>query len=216
MFAENHSDMGKSLYWNKFYSKKLKQNNESFEWFINYSTVKDKILQLIQDKSPLVLDLGCGMSVFCHDFLRDLMEKSYSPTGFLVDISSPALEWSRGKRFGFTYPVTVFLKCDAEYLPFRDECFSIVFDKGTVDAILKDKLHGQERSIRVISEAIRVIKDGGHLVQLTDETPELRLTLLEKVQRNLNGVDIRLNFQTVEDMDNQYFMYTLHKNPFRK
>lgn len=52
---------------------------------------------------------------------------------------------------------------DARKLPYNNETFDLIIDKGTLDAMLSDKKHGMENCIRIIKEASRVMSSSGYL-----------------------------------------------------
>ena len=52
---------------------------------------------------------------------------------------------------------------DARNLPFKEKYFDLIIDKGTLDAMLSDENQGKRNCIRIISEASRLLANGGKI-----------------------------------------------------
>ncbi|MFQ5887803.1 MAG: class I SAM-dependent methyltransferase [Candidatus Hydrothermarchaeales archaeon] len=92
-------------------------------------------LRIISPKSnETILDVGCGIGRFLKPFSSSKV--------FGVDMNEEMLE--RGKDLGVPL-----VRCDAEYLPFKDRTFDIAHSAG---------LLGVFRSKRIVEEMARVTK----------------------------------------------------------
>lgn len=127
-----------------------------------------------------VLDLGCGKSllpkcmygwkqfpvaVFCLDYVQEALN-------FQLDTVKTAPPGHSGNHvYGLCASV-----CQ---LPFKSGSFSLITDKGTMDALLKNFKDGASRAKEMLSEVQRVLQDGGIFMQITDEDPDSRLYFLE-------------------------------------
>jgi len=68
---------------------------------------------------------------------------------------------------------------DACKLPFKNEFFDVILDKGTLDSLLKTERTGKYSSAKMLKECCRTLHRHGHLFQITDEDPDVRLLLFE-------------------------------------
>lgn len=142
--------------------------------------------QSVQLPCHHVLDLGCGRSqlplnlylwkhfplaVICLDYVQEA-----------VDYQLHSLQTvTPGCQNSFMYGACA----DACQLPFRNDCFDLVMDKGTMDALLKNTQEGALSAKQMLFEAYRVLNKGGGFVQLTDEDPDSRLPFLESISPDL-------------------------------
>lgn len=65
-----------------------------------------------------------------------------------------------------------------------------------MDAVLKDKLHGQEKARHMFAEVMRVLSlsGGGRFIQVTDEDPDSRLQFLENCSNSITSCQSHLDF----------------------
>lgn len=124
----------------------------------------------ILDHGLLMLNVGCGRS----DVSAQLsLGGNVKVIG--VDLSFQAFS---AHETGTAEP-PAYVAADIMCLPFRDESFDIIFDKGTFDWILLSLLIAQDRDARLAllrAEMLRVLRPGGRLVVVTglggtDEDP---------------------------------------------
>ncbi|XP_071810469.1 citrate synthase-lysine N-methyltransferase CSKMT, mitochondrial-like [Asterias amurensis] len=101
-----------------------------------------------------------------------------------------------------------FLVADATRLPFRNNQFDMVFEKGTFDAMLNTK--NSELARCAFSETVRVLTPGGIFLQFSDENPDLRLSFLEEALRQ-NNVDrgrVSITYREIgSSFGTEYFLY---------
>ncbi|MEE8423145.1 MAG: class I SAM-dependent methyltransferase [Thermodesulfobacteriota bacterium] len=101
--------------------------------------VKDHLKIISPKPNEMILDVGCGIGRFLKPFSSS---KVYG-----IDMNAEMLE--RAKKLGVPL-----LRCDAEYLPFKDRVFDITHSAG---------LLGVYRSKRIIEEITRVTKRKGRI-----------------------------------------------------
>ena len=105
-----------------------------------------KMLKKFSKSSSSILDLGCGEGTRLN-----LLCKGKKCLG--IDISPKAI--SLAKK---AHPNLVFKKASLKKLPIKSDTFDLVYSAFVLEHIQKPK--------KVINEAIRVTKKGGHLVFL--------------------------------------------------
>jgi len=131
---------------------KLKQVWEKDEYYelakkgsldINHPAMK--LLKKLAKPNIKILDLGCGEGTRLNYLCRN-------PKNCVgIDISSKAIELARK-----SYPNISFLNANLEKLPLKNETFDLVYSAFVLEHL--------EKPEKVIKEAIRVLKKGGHIV----------------------------------------------------
>lgn len=72
-------------------------------------------------------------------------------------------------KIGNKRPEMVFEEMDALNMSFEQESFSVVLDKGTLDALMpSDTENDQDRAKKLFSEVDRVLKLSGRLVVIIE------------------------------------------------
>lgn len=104
-----------------------------------------KVLFRLSEKAKKILDLGCGEGT-----RLSLLRKEKAET-VGVDINDVAIKIAKKK-----YPDCKFIKSDLVKLPFNDNVFDLVYS-----AFVLEHLDEPEK---VLLEALRVTKHGGHIV----------------------------------------------------
>ena len=101
---------------------------------------------------PRILDLGCGTGINL---------KSFENLGFAVGADSvdPALKFCRSRG------ITRLVRSEAQALPLKDHEFDTVLALDLIEHVRDDR--------RVIAEAARVLKPGGHLLVTVPAFPFL-------------------------------------------
>lgn len=134
-----------------------------------------------ENTSIEILELGCG-DVPLGVSLAQTEEQfvtNYRMTITCVDYSSTVIQHMKQ-----LHPPTssckqqhnlVFQVADARKLPYDDESFHFILEKGTLDAMLSDVDRGVQNSIQCIRESARVLKHKGVLLivsHLNAHTPK--------------------------------------------
>jgi len=97
-----------------------------------------------------ILNLGCGIGALSHFISQQFTDTK--PVS--LDMSSNSLQV--GKEY---YKLNLPVKADAIHLPFRDGTFEIVLMTEVIEHISEQE--------QLLSEANRVLKDGGYLIVTT-------------------------------------------------
>jgi len=106
-----------------------------------------KLLKKLARPNIKILDLGCGEGTRLNYICRN-------PENCVgIDISSKAIQLA-----GKNYPNFSFLNANLEKLPQKNEAFDLVYSAFVLEHL--------EKPEKVIKEAIRVLKKGGHLVMV--------------------------------------------------
>ena len=177
-----------------------------------------------------LLDVGCGTSMFSFN-----LKNSFSFKSILIcaDFSLEALDLLRLKQIDaekqhnktleacqdslprFTVD---FIQCNCKYLPFRKEVFDLILDKGYLDSLLKSNsanlIDSTLASMSNILEKLdysECIETKRVLLQITDETPDLRISLFDQFHHK----NFRLSYYFKEiELDNSmlYYAYFVYKD----
>lgn len=215
--------MSEKVFWDRFYQK---HGENSFEWLLDYSEFSDSTGEspsLGSNKNTrLILDVGCGSSTFGYQLQKSLKFPSLL---ICADFLHLPLAFLKTKHFvecenNAVVPLVDYVQCDAKRLPFRDDLFDLVIDKGYLDSILKAKVYldSLENAFKSMASILEKVNERGTLVQITDETPELRLGLLDEFsQSSSNRFLISYTFKEIEITKNNsifyfYFINKINKN----
>ena len=226
-------DMSDQSYWNRFYASR--QGNMGFDWFVRFEDVAGHIdpflPPLCNDELIRILEIGCGTSDFSLKLFERLNRKCRVDC---IDFSHEAIKAMRKiiHECGLTakedfdpeksvhpqdFMGVMCHQANAKDLPFKEGTFSLALDKGTSDAVLKGS-DGESAFVDVVQETLRVLKPDGRLVQFSDEPPEMRLNLLEKIKCKLLQANcaehckLSLVWRELDVQSGfQHFMYVVHK-----
>lgn len=144
-------DYGNPAYWDQTYEQRPQQFDWYFEWeeFLkdNYSKLNLQI--------P-ILEVGCGNSNLSHH----LTELGYGPI-ISMDVSKVVIS-----QMHLKYPNLCFCPMDVRKMNFRNESFSCVIDKGTLDALFCGHEFYQAVS-KMLTEIGRILAPGGTFIEIT-------------------------------------------------
>ena len=162
-------DFSDADYWNKRYAT----DEYPFEWYRTW----DEILPLIKHyfgNSQRVLNIGCGNSRMPFDMLSSF-KQVYSN-----DISDVVIEQMKKEYSDFKENL-MWDTMDCTKMTYDDNYFDIVFDKGTLDALLcgDDTLF-----FNAVKEVSRVLKNNGYFIVITYGKPEARLKKFKFCEAN--------------------------------
>lgn len=152
LLPKDHKDFGSKDYWNEFFSK---QKSQPFEWYGEYESLSDVLDKYIHPKDK-VLVIGCGNSKLSADLYDVGICNSIS-----IDISASVINQMK-ERYGKDRLKMSFEVMDVFKLTFEEGSFSVVIDKGTLDALLTDT--SQEVNDRIdamFSQIDKVLRNGG-------------------------------------------------------
>lgn len=99
------------------------------------------------DYSPTVIDM----------MKRGHQKKRKVPSGNTgEDANEEKSSNTEGKQFSVEFQVA-----DAREMPFQDDSFHLIFEKGTMDAMISDTEVGVSNCQKIVSESARVLASGG-------------------------------------------------------
>ncbi|KAL8060487.1 hypothetical protein ABFX02_02G027400 [Erythranthe guttata] len=157
-------------YWDQRFAQE-----EHYEWFKEYSHFRHLILEHIQPTSA-VLEVGCGNSQLCEELHRDGIAELTC-----IDLSSVAVDKMKKRLLSKGYKGIKVLEADMLDLPFEDECFDVVIEKGTMDVLFVDSGDPWNPEPVTVSRVMamlegihRVLKPHGIFISITFGQPHFR------------------------------------------
>jgi len=104
-------------------------------------------------KGDKIAEFGCGSGYF-----TSLLAKAVEPTGkvYAIDILEDAINETKELLEILDIKNVLFYKGDVKNLPYEDEFFDVVF--------VSQILFQNEEYEKILDEAIRILKKGGHLI----------------------------------------------------
>lgn len=138
-------------YWEDFFAKR----KNAFEWYGEYADICE-LLHKYCKFSDNILMSGCGNS----NLSEDMFDVGYSNI-VNIDISDVVIkQMNAKKKASMSY-----LQMDIKNTTFDDDEFSVVIDKGTLDAIYS---HENEATCTdMFEEILRILKVGGRYICIT-------------------------------------------------
>lgn len=202
------SKFGDPSFWEGEYSTQYDSQEElqPFEWFLPYDGgLRQHLLPFLESMTcSRLLHVGCGTS--------EVGPKLATEPDLELHVtdadSSPSAVRIMKRRHASLNNYTCH-QTDVLNLPFPEESFDAVVDKGTLDALL---CRNVEDAQQMATEMHRVLTKGGVFVQITTEDPEARLELLTKPLIEQHEPWSRSLFKEIgEGANATYFMYVLVK-----
>ncbi|CAN8020321.1 unnamed protein product [Ixodes persulcatus] len=170
LLPKTSSEFASEKYWNEFFQKRGKA---AFEWYGEYWQLCGTLYKYLK-KSDKLLVVGCGNS----SLSADLYDSGYT-SNVSIDISEVVIQ-QMIEKYGETRPHIQFHQMDASKMEYADEEFSVVVDKGTVDALTPNK--DAETVLKlsgVFAEISRVLRVGGRFICISLLQRHVLETLLE-------------------------------------
>ncbi|KAJ6402779.1 hypothetical protein OIU84_014809 [Salix udensis] len=162
-------------YWNERFSKE-----EHYEWFKDYSHFRHLIQAHIPPTSS-VLELGCGNSQLCEEMYRDGITEVTC-----IDLSAVAVEKMQKRLEAKGYKEIKVLEADMLDLPFNEECFDVVIEKGTTDVLFVnsgDPWNPRPETVAQVKAMLegvhRVLKPDGIFISISFGQPHFRRPLFD-------------------------------------
>lgn len=154
LIPEKNSDFSKTEYWDSFFTKR----EATFEWYGSYNNLKRLLTKYISTKD-LILVAGCGNSDLSLNLYLD---------GFthLTNIdNSEVVILNMKKKHLSKYPGLTYEVKDILDTKYPHEKFSVVIDKGTLDALMPDdEVESLTRVMEMFNEIKRILKFGGRYI----------------------------------------------------
>nr|XP_002130342.1 methyltransferase-like protein 13 [Ciona intestinalis] len=146
------SDFSTSGYWETFFSKRL----QAFEWYGNYLELCGLLHRYIKPKDDILV-IGCGNSILSEQMYNAGFNKIMN-----IDISQTVIKQMRLKNKDKTEMDWKVM--DVTNMDFENGQYSVVLDKGTLDAMMSDDA-GEETTVeKMFDEIDRVLRTGGRYI----------------------------------------------------
>ncbi|XP_075214630.1 eEF1A lysine and N-terminal methyltransferase homolog isoform X2 [Lycorma delicatula] len=158
VLPKSNVEFTKKDYWDSFF---VKRGKEAFEWYGEYNELSG-VLQKYMKLNDTILVVGCGNSNLSIDMFdagyRDMMN---------IDISNVAIKQMQRKckkRTGL-----VFKQMDVQKLLFEDSKFSVILDKGTLDALMPDSEEKTRKTVDNMFQVFEVVLSADTVQRLTSQ-----------------------------------------------
>lgn len=186
-------------YWNERYKEE-----ESFEWFGEYSRFRE-VLRNIINQTDRILTLGCGNSKMSEEMYLDNYQSIVNTDYSEVIINLMQKRCESLKKM--TWEVM-----DINNLKYEPESFECILEKGTLDALLVDEKSpwnlSEENSIKmdkILERISQLLKDNGVFISITFAQPHFR-----KPMYALDKYNWSIETHTVGETFH-YFIYVMRK-----
>ncbi|GAV67116.1 Methyltransf_31 domain-containing protein [Cephalotus follicularis] len=188
-------------YWDERFS-----NEEHYEWFKDYSHFRHLIQPHVKPTSS-VLEVGCGNSQLCEELYMDGVAEITC-----IDLSAVAVMKMQERLLSKGYKEIKVLEADMLDLPFGNECFDVVIEKGTMDVLFVDSGDPWNPQPATVSKVMamlggvhRVLKPDGIFISIAFGQPHFRRPLFEAPEYTWS-----VEWRTFGD-GFHYFFYILRK-----
>ncbi|KAL6440840.1 hypothetical protein ACFW04_003339 [Cataglyphis niger] len=155
LLPKTHEEFSHADYWNTFFKKRGKK---VFEWYGEYPELCEILLKYVKVKDDILI-VGCGNSTLS----MSLYDVGYRNI-INIDISHIVIKQMRDINKS-TRSDLIYEHMDATKMTYPDEMFSVILDKGTLDALMPD---AKETTISTIDkyfkEITRVLRNGGRYI----------------------------------------------------
>lgn len=175
LLPKTHHEFNQTEYWNTFFKKR---GTKAFEWYGEYLNLIVQIHKYVkfQDK---ILMVGCGNSRLSMDMydsgFKNITNIDISPVAIKKMIEMNGKDRSDMK----------FIQMDATAMSFEDDSFSVVFDKGTLDALMTDNSEEVRQTVeKYFKEILRTLRNGGRYICISLLQEHILNFLLEFFPKN--------------------------------
>eukprot|EP01041_Mallomonas_annulata_P000997 gene997-1961_t len=206
-----NSDYKLKSYWDERFS-----DEESFEWLLPYSDLKNFIDPIFTKNMKRALVIGCGNS----SFSADLYDSGVFEGIVNIDYSDTVIEKMKALH-EIDRPRMTWITMDMLHLEFDSSSFDIVIDKATMDALMVDEgdvwnpQTNVIESVHVMCAGIsQVLVPGGVFLQISFAQPHFRTKYLMNIWKsdsNINPYDPTIGFCSEYDWMLSYKPIELEK-----
>ncbi|PSS29397.1 Endothelin-converting enzyme 2 region like [Actinidia chinensis var. chinensis] len=165
-------------YWDQRFA-----HEEHYEWFKDYSHFRHLIQQHVHPNSS-VLELGCGNSQLCEELYKDGVTDITC-----TDLSAVAVERMQKRLLSKGYKEIKVLEADMLDLPFSNESFDVVIEKGTMDVLFVDsgdpwnpRPATVDKAMAMLRGVHRVLKPDGIFISIAFGQPHFRHPLFNALE----------------------------------
>ncbi|XP_032688965.1 eEF1A lysine and N-terminal methyltransferase homolog [Odontomachus brunneus] len=155
LLPKTHEEFSHAEYWNTFFKKRGKK---AFEWYGEYPELCEIFLKYIKIKDDILI-VGCGNSTLS----MSLYDVGYRNI-INIDISHIVIKQMQDINNG-TRSDLLYEYMDATEMTYPNEKFSVVLDKGTLDALMPDTKEVTISTVdKYFKEITRVLRNGGRYI----------------------------------------------------
>uniref|UniRef100_A0A1B0DBE5 Methyltransferase domain-containing protein n=1 Tax=Phlebotomus papatasi TaxID=29031 RepID=A0A1B0DBE5_PHLPP len=155
LLPKSHKEFRETEYWNRFFKQRGKNN---FEWYGEYLELAELLHKYVKPTDE-VLMVGCGNSSLSASLYDVGIRKVTN-----IDISEVVIKQMKNLHRS-QRPDMEFLQMDATQMTFEDGKFSVILDKGTLDALMTD---GSAETLAIVqkywAEVARTLRLGGRYI----------------------------------------------------
>lgn len=153
-------------YWNNRYD----HDSDEMDWYQPWANLKNHLLKYIP-KDSIVLSVGCGNSPMSAEILKEGAGKVHNIDFSHVVINQMKTQYQEEANLIWT-------EANATKLPFEDNTFDFIFDKGTMDSFVATS-DSTKQIPTMLAEIARVLKPGGVFAEISYGTPNTRTPFLK-------------------------------------
>ncbi|XP_062613580.1 eEF1A lysine and N-terminal methyltransferase-like [Saccostrea cucullata] len=155
LLPQNYKDFHSAEYWENFFKKR---GTKAFEWYGEYPELCGVLHKYVKISDKILVS-GCGNSVLSEN-LYDVGHHDITNIDISDVVVRQMIDRNKAQR-----PDMKYIKMDALNMDFEDSSFSVVLDKGTLDALMVDDSDAVTKDIdKMFSEIGRVLKLGGRYI----------------------------------------------------
>ncbi|KYM94841.1 PREDICTED: methyltransferase-like protein 13 [Cyphomyrmex costatus] len=155
LLPKAHEEFSHAEYWNTFFKKRGKK---AFEWYGEYPELCGTLSKYIKIKDNILI-VGCGNSTLSMS-LYDVGYRNIVN----IDISHIVIKQMCDINNSIR-PDLVYEHMDATQMTYSDEKFSVILDKGTLDALMPDTKETTLSTVnKYFKEITRVLRNGGRYI----------------------------------------------------
>ncbi|KAL1491714.1 hypothetical protein ABEB36_012271 [Hypothenemus hampei] len=175
LIPKSKEEFSQKDYWDRFFKKR---GNKAFEWYGEYPELASYLHKYLKPQDNILI-VGCGNSSLGQD-LYDVGCRNVTNIDISKTVIKQMLSQNQKERSGLRY-----LEMDALNTSFDNEQFSVIIDKGTLDALMSDELDATVENVnKYFSEIQRVLKNTGRYICISLLQDHILLKLLDYFPSN--------------------------------
>lgn len=188
-------------YWDNRYS----QSTEMYDWYHDWNQLYPYIKKVDTfSGEERVLNLGCGNSVCSYQMVESVFKSVVN-----IDISVVCIYQMQQKYADD--PRLTWETMDCQHLDFDDNSFDVVFDKGTLDALICSN-ESIDIVITTFAEVERVLSPGGLFIEVSYAPPDHREKFFKDIGKNwIRHPPIPVPHPTEEGIFHHIYLFELPK-----
>lgn len=165
-----------------YWEIRYERDTEELDWYQTWDTLKPVIGKYIP-KDAKVLSVGCGNSPMNAEIVKAGASEVHG-----LDFSHNLIEQMKTQYE--SEPKLVWDESDATKMPYEDNYFDFIFDKGTLDCFVSTA-EATATIPTMLGEVSRVLKPGGVYVLVSYGTPNTRTPFLKHPSLSISLTDTK-------------------------